>query len=323
MNFAKLVGQADVKKAMNIFNGCVVRGELLYKPFADEAAFAGFFADRTEFEVINLITGDGLGFTSGCYVREANKAYITIVAVDPSVRRRGYGRMLLAGLESELKSLSNSAVSQMDVIFFNPMNFSWIVPNTDDHDHPNAPGVDVGSDGYIFLKNCGYRDVAYQNSYHVDLGTYYFPEEINARIASLKEKGIEIVCYDKTKHTGLEELFDNLGNEMWRHDIMTNVSREDGGDPVLIVSVNGRAMGFTGPLSVQPSGRGYFCGIGVHSDCRGNGAGKVLFSYLCQNLKDMGARFMTLFTGETNPARNIYEAAGFKIVRTWSDMKKI
>jgi len=39
------------------------------------------------------------------------------------------------------------------------------------------------------------------------------------------------------------------------------------------------------------------------------------------SLKDLGAEFMTLFTGETNPARNIYETAGFKIVKTWADMK--
>ena len=32
---------------------------------------------------------------------------------------------------------------------------------------------------------------------------------------------------------------------------------------------------------------------------------------------------MTLFTGETNPARYIYQSAGFKIVKTWSDMEKV
>jgi len=43
---------------------------------------------------------------------------------------------------------------------------------------------------------------------------------------------------------------------------------------------------------------------------------------LCSTLKDMGASYMTLFTGETNQARNIYEAAGFHIVRTWADMRR-
>ena len=52
------------------------------------------------------------------------------------------------------------------------------------------------------------------------------------------------------------------------------------------------------------------------------GAGTALFASLCMGLKDMGAEYMTLFTGENNPARNIYRAAGFKIVRTWANMRR-
>ena len=86
---------------------------------------------------------------------------------------------------------------------------------------------------------------------------------------------------------------------------------------------NGKAVGFTGPIHVQESGRGYFAGIGVHSEYRKYGLGKALFSTLCKSLKEIGAGYMTLFTGETNPARYIYQSAGFKIVKTWSDMDKI
>ena len=75
------------------------------------------------------------------------------------------------------------------------------------------------------------------------------------------------------------------------------------------------------PLLLE-SGRGFFAGIGVHSEYRKYGLGKSLFSTLCQSLKDIGAGYMTLFTGETNPARRIYASAGFKIVKTWSDMQK-
>ena len=31
---------------------------------------------------------------------------------------------------------------------------------------------------------------------------------------------------------------------------------------------------------------------------------------------------MSLYTGENNPARNIYEAAGFRIARAFADMRK-
>lgn len=324
MTYRTMTSYEDIQIARKLFNDCVAAGEILYKPFETDDAFEKFFLRRPEEDLttVNLLAEDGSAFASGCYVSGADKGYITFVAVRRDLRRLGEGREILGELEQRLAEASEGKASKFEIVFFNPMNFSWIVPGTGDHDHPNAPGVDVASGAYLFFKNCGYRDFAYQNSYHIDLADYHFPEDIQRRIASLKEKEIEITYYDPKKHTGLDELFTNLDSELWRHDIMTNLARPDGGDPVLIVDRGGWAMGFTGPLSVQPSGRGFFCGIGVHTDCRGNGAGKVLFSYLCSSLRDMGARFMTLFTGETNPARNIYEAAGFSIVRTWADMRK-
>ena len=77
-----------------------------------------------------------------------------------------------------------------------------------------------------------------------------------------------------------------------------------------------------GYINLAEKENGIFLGIGVHPDCRGLGAGKTLFAALCRGLKQQGAGDMTLFTGENNPARNIYEAAGFKIVKVWADMRK-
>ncbi|HIX29130.1 MAG TPA: GNAT family N-acetyltransferase, partial [Candidatus Blautia stercoravium] len=80
--------------------------------------------------------------------------------------------------------------------------------------------------------------------------------------------------------------------------------------------------GFTGPLDVEKKGRGYFAGIAVDESVRGKGVAKILFCELCMGLKEQGASFKTLFTGEKNPARNIYEAAGFQIVKSWANMRK-
>lgn len=324
MTIREIASNEDVQAAKKLFNDCAGAGEVLYKPFGDEEAFRDFFLRRKDetLTVVNLVSEDGEAFASGCYAKETDKGYITFVAVQPLRRRQGVGRQILKELERRLTDVSGGKAKRFEIIFFNPMNFSWVVPGTEDHDHPNAPGVDVWGGGYLFLKNCGYRDYAYQNSYHLSLSEYQIPLDIQEQIRALGEKGLEVVLYDRDVHTGLEELMDNLNNELWKREILENAARPDGGKPLLIVNQGGRAMGFTGPLSVQENGRGYFSGVAVHSDCRGNGAGKVLFSKLCSALKEMGARYMTLFTGEMNPARNIYEAAGFHIVRTWADMKK-
>ncbi len=102
--------------------------------------------------------------------------------------------------------------------------------------------------------------------------------------------------------------------------MLANESLKDKADPVAAAIRNGKIIGFTGPLRVQESGRGYFAGIGIHSGYRGFGLGNVLFHTLCRTLKEMGASYMTLFTGETNPAGQIYSKAGFKIVKSWADM---
>ena len=130
--------------------------------------------------------------------------------------------------------------------------------------------------------------------------------------------------YDRTKHTGLAELFDDLNNPGWKQAVLANDAKGEEARPLLVAVHQGRTVcGYTGPLSVSPEGRGCFHGIGVHHAYRQHGAGKVLFSTLCMALREQGASFMSLYTGEDNPARNIYEAAGFKIVRSWAGMRKI
>lgn len=325
MEIIKLNSEST-NNTLNLFN-CVAENEVVHKQL-DEKEFINQFIEQNNENVtkVNLIALDKesvIGFINGCYKSDTNVAYITFIVVDKKYRRKGIGRQLLNKLQDELMMLSNNSLQKYDITFFNPINLEWCIPNTNRHDHPNAPGVDVASDGYLFLKNCGYRDTVYQNSFYQPLKDYEFSDNIKARIESLKEKDITITYYDKANHFGLDELFTNLGNEQWREIIISNINKPDGGYPVLIAEHKGKAIGFTGPLYVQTSGRGYFAGIGIHSEYRKLGLGKAIFSSLCMSLKDLGADFMTLFTGETNPARNIYEQAGFKIVRTWADMQLI
>ena len=314
---------SDAAGCVRVWNSCCegARG-LVYQPLTRDG-FVSRFAGASDYQVVNLVarrSGEVAGFASGTVRAGGEQGYITAVMVREETRRRGVGRRLLAGLESALADAA-PRIDRYEVMFFNPVTIPWRIPGTD-ADHPNTPGVDVASDGYLFLKNHGYRDIVYQNSYYLPLSDYRYPADIKRSIERLAEDGLRITRFDRVRHSGLDELFDDLGNEEWREIVTENLARGEAADPVLVVEHDGRICGFTGPTRVQPSGRGYFAGIGVHSDYRNRGAGKALFAGLCMELKDLGASFMTLFTGETNPARGIYEAAGFKIVRTWADMRK-
>ncbi len=314
-----------IPEVIALWNTCCGPGKLVYRQL-DEAAFRTLFIQSEP--GVNLISkviladGHVAGFAGGAYRDAAEQGYVTIVLVAENWRREGIGQTLLAALEEDLKNTAKGCLNRFEVMFFNPVTLSWIVPGSENDDHPNAPGVDVSCDGYLFLKNQGYRDIVYQNSYYQPLQHYAYPADIEKKLKELEHQGIQITLYDPERHTGLNELFDNLENEPWREVVMANEAAGSGRVPLIIVTSDNKVYGFTGPIRVEPSGRGYFAGIGVHTDLRGKGVGKALFSVLCMELKHIGASFMTLFTGETNPARNIYEAAGFKIVRTWADMKK-
>lgn len=322
MTFTPVETQAQIEASRSLFNSCASAGETLFKAFGSAEAFSDFFLKRADaVETVCLSDGADGCLGSGCLSEDGKKGYITFVAVRKDLRRKGIATQLLRAIEEALQKMAGEKLGCYEATFFNPMNFVWTIPDTPGHEHPNAPGVDVAGSGYMFLKNTGYRDYAVQNAYYLNLKGYELTEAMSKKKEELKDRGITITTYDASVHTGLEELLNDLDNDLWYREITQTVADRNGA-PVLIVDWNGRAMGFTGPMRVQENGRGYLAGVGVRSDCRGMGAGKVMFGELCVRLKELGAQYMTLFTGENNSARNIYEAQGFKIVRTWADMRK-
>lgn len=313
-----------------LWNTCAETDEMPHKKL-DPAAFrAKFVTPVPGISKVNLLAVAGEGgpvasFASGCRKAGSATAYVTFLLVGRQFRRSGVGTALLHGIEEALRAdaaAEGLVVAGLEARFFNPVTLEWVVPGTLGHDHPNAPGVDVAGKGYLFLKNNGYRDVDHENSYYRKLEGFAFTPAIERSLADLRQQGLTIELYDGARHRGLEELVDDLGSEDWRNILLVNAARPDGGLPLLIVADGSRVCGFAGPLDVQPSGRGYFAGIGIHSAYRQRGAGKALFSSLCMGLGDKGAKFMTLFTGESNPARGIYESAGFRIVKSWAGMRK-
>lgn len=305
-----------------LWNQAAVSRDIIHKPLTAEQFLTKFVIAGEQELKINLvyeIDNQVIGFGNAYHQWGSGLGYVTFVLVAPSVRRQGIGSEILTALEAKLRE--HKSIGKINVDYFNPINLEWIIPNTPGHDHPNAPGVDIEGPAFALFQKQGYEETSRQYSYYRPLKDFQYERKIAERAENLKKDDIIITYYDPHKHHGFEELFVNLGNDDWRDKIMANLQSPNP-YPVLVVEQRGRIGGFTGPLYVQVSGRGYFAGIGVHSDLRLHGAGSVLFSSLCQALKDEGAGFMSLFTGTTNVARRIYESAGFAIVHEWACMSK-
>lgn len=307
--------------AHQLFLKCIEIHECLYKPLTLDEFSHKLISSNPSFDIKNYFDVAHVtlkGFISGIILKDQQKAYITLLMVDPRNRHLGVGSKLLSEFENDVKR-NYPNIKTIDIVFYNPIHLEWIVPHTNNHDHPNTPGVDLDSISYSFFRSRGYKTFAKQNSYYRNIKDYELSPEVELLIHELKTKDIEITFYDPNFHEGFKALCESLNNPLWHVAITNGISRNE---PVLIAAKNKEIIGFTGPLFIQSSKRGYFAGIGVHQDYRGYGIGKALFASLCLNLSKMGGEFMTLFTGETNPARHIYEKEDFKIVKSWADMRK-
>lgn len=307
-------------KAYELYISAIQNHDLLHQSLSYKEFQQKLFPFRKSLNTIHLIDSESKAFASGCLDQETGKAYITLILVDPQYRQQGLGRTMLHHLENRL--LAGGKKNTVEISFFNPITFTWRIPDVQNALHPNTPGIDILSPAYSFFEHCGYNEFATQQSYYLPLGQYQLPPDIPAKKAALLQNNISIQVYNHRFHQGMDEMITKLGNPVWNRELLTELPPDQGGRPILTAVHEARVCGFAGPLDVEASGRGYFSGIGIDSAYRGRGLAKVLFNELCANLKDMGADYMTLFTGIDNPAGNIYREAGFFIVRTWANMKK-
>lgn len=309
---------AYISQCVDLWNSYTESGDVVFKPI-DEAGFKVLFM-RDGINNISAALEDEKGLAGFGYANFADGAivaYITYIGVRKDLRGTGVAKELLDMLEADLKK-ANPALEKIELVFYNPCQIAWNIPNAAPHDHPGVPGVDMDSAAYSFFKKAGYVDYAIQNTYYLPLEKYVYPDAIATGIERLKEAEIEIGYYDNERHYGFPEFFDNIKNEGWRKQVLSRLDQR-----IVVATHNGKVVGYTGPLTISEEGRGMFCGIGVHTEYRQHGIGKIIFATMCKCHSENGASFMSLFTGTTNPARKIYEGAGFGIVRTFADMRKV
>ena len=135
------------------------QSEMPYKPFTKES-FTKTFLNNPEFDYngtfVALEDEKVIGFANGIYRKkllpgetfEKEPGYITFVLVDNAYRGKGIGTLLLDNIELFLKNRGKNCIY---ILFFNPISLSWYIPDTDGHDHPDSPGVDLGSSAFTFL----------------------------------------------------------------------------------------------------------------------------------------------------------------------------
>jgi len=314
----------DLVELVSIWNTEVV-GNSVYAPFTAES-FNQTFMKNPNYDAEGSLTitlaGEIIGYGNAMInkrdlKKEETPGYITCLFIKMNHQKKGYGSILLRSLEDFLRKQGKKFVRLM---FFNPVNLKWLIPNEEAY-HGGAPGIPFNSSYYYLFMNNQYKNAGQLDGYFLDLKNYEMPKKVIDKIEQNKSDGYNITMYDPKKHSGFDDLFDSLKNPSWKEVTNNNLAKANP-KPMLIVEKDGKILGWTGTVYTEDGGRGHFDGVGVHPDVQGRGLGKTLFCYLCYISKQNGARFMTLFTGSDNPARELYFYAGFRLVHSFAILRK-
>lgn len=261
-----------------------------------------------------------IGFVNGCtgehIPRGAERGYVTCLLLKPPADTRENAVALLTALEDVFRRAGRQYSA---VTFFNPIRLPWIIPGTDGHQHNNAPGIAVDLPLNGWMCGFGYRESTRECAMYRSLADFSMPQAVLDKAEAMAREGYTVARYDAQKHRGLKEMVDTLENPLWSKEIPEAGEKDRN---LLVGLFHDTCAGFTGPVYPEKTGRGYFAGIGVAPQYQHHGLGKLLFYRLLQAEKEAGASYMSLFTGQTNPARFIYQEAGFRVVRTFSVLLK-
>lgn len=312
---------ADASALLCLWNSAGVKAG--YAP-VNEEKFRALLLEHPdflpEFTFVLEEAGEVLGFVNGCtgdhIPRGDVRGYVSCLILHEEADTDENTELLLTALENAFRKAGriHSAVT-----FFNPIRLPWVIPGTDGHQHNNAPGVatDLPLHGRMLAR--GYQEATRECAMYLDLADYKTPEWVEEKAARMAAEGYTVARYDPAVHTGLEEMVEALENPMWSAEIP---AAGRSGMDLLVGLCGNTCAGFTGPVYPEETGRGYFAGIGVAPRFERHGLGTLLFYRLLQREKEAGSRYMSLFTGETNHAKQIYLGAGFRIVRTFGVMLK-
>ena len=230
---------------------------------------------------------------------DADRGYLTLIAVDPAHRRRGVGTRLLAVAEGYLKSQNRTIVM---VSSYAPGYF--------------IPGVDVNAhaDGLEFFKKHGYAEVYRPIAMQASLWDLTVPPWVIE-----KSKAFEIRPFSPVLTLGLLDFVKTEFPGDWVRVVRETAGRIIAGEPanrLLIALDKGDIVGFSHYENER------FGPIGVAVSQRGRGVGQVLMFATLQAQREAGFRAAWFLWSDDKTAQRLYHAAGFKETRQFALMKK-
>lgn len=339
------MSESDLPQVLRLWNTCAESGDMLYLPMEPDRFRRKFmeapFGCDPDFRLVAAEGDQVLGFLHGVPplsfpLAQPGDSFLTVLLVSPAFRGRGIGRALCAELISRLRS---RGARNLQISNWNPVDLPWRIPGAPGHDHNNAPGLDLESASAGFFAHLGFSVRVREIAMYTSLAGWEIAPEVKALQTRLRAEGIETGPYDPALNYDYGRMCDGVQSDYWRDVLSSEIAAWKAGQPnpdsrfwaddapprgprtLLTATHDHRIVGFTGPVDLQRSGRGWFTGICTDPGYEKRGIATVLFSLLLQAFREEGAAFATLFTGEENHAQKIYLRAGLRIVRRFGLMR--
>ena len=331
---------ADADAALALLADCSAKGEVLYKPL-EKADFLLRFFGENRWGFAAEAGGRLVGWAHAAAqtrflpgeTPENTPLYLTLLLVEEGFRCRGAGKALLEAVRQVGR---DAGKNRLMVSGNNPVHLTWLIPGAGGHDHNNAPGANEDTPGYGYLLSQGFEDVFHEISMYMPLRDYRWDPKLDAVMEKLTAEGIYVGRWQPGMGENYDGMCDRVGSEYWRNVLRQELLawhtgrpnadpecwpdgvRPAGPRPLLVAMKDEQIIGFTGPVDLQRSGRGWFTGICTDPEWGGRGIATVLFNLLMKEFVAEGAAFCSLFTGAQNHAQKIYQRAGLRVTSHWA-----
>ncbi|MER3474245.1 MAG: hypothetical protein C4335_09490 [Armatimonadota bacterium] len=261
---------------------------------------------------IALIDGQVVGFGLSIARRlpledapfDADRGYITLLAVHPQHQRQGIGTMLLRAMEDYLRQ------RERRLVLVSPYAPNYFTPGVDVHAY--AGGL------RFFLKH-GYQEVYRPISMHCNLLNLRVPEWVSPREQELWHEGVVVEPYHPQL---IPALFRFLRAEFpgdWQRYARDAIARIEQGDTptrLWLAHQHGEVVGYSHFEGER------FGPIGVSQSQRGRGIGQVLMYRTLQSMRLQGLHTAFFMWSDDRTAERLYHAAGFIETRRFALLRK-
>jgi len=198
-------------------------------------------------------------------IRGTRYAYIKLMAVEESYRRKGIASAMFDKLEAIFKQHAADVIRIYDV----PLNYFM-------------PGIDPRyTPALCWATRKGFERFGDTSNLLVDLNQDW---DMSAKELTLKADNIEV---RRARPADKQAILDFIKDEwaLWSNEV--EMAFKDEQPSIHIALLNGEVKAFSAH-NANNKGTGWFGPMGTHPDLRGKGMGAILLKRCLQDMKEMG-----------------------------------